>query len=397
MPLTHNLLEHTGALMEENKMAFPKLKVKKYPKRKWEIRGRADSGKSTFLTQMRSPILPIDADHRIDQVAKLNPDMLQLSYNAEDHNNTDRIAELLDEHMPGTKVGTIGVDSLTAIITPLVTQGMIDKANGNVQNGYSAFQPKALAMRQLQDAVTKWGTDVLWIYHLDDSTNASGKKTTHATITDTELARLMRSVNMKLEVVVKDGKRGIKVLWARDGRWGNKVDILWDTSGKWEQMPERIEAAVYDGLSEAEQAAIENELPEVFPDDATAIGWGLEYSVWGSHAFEALEHARNAYEKLMRENDEPETMEERTALWVADVHARAEAKLTPSSGNGSAQKQPVPVAPAKPITSTEFWERAIALGMRNDAQIFIKANTVDRQTNWSGALADLERKVAARV
>lgn len=370
-------------------MSFKKLQVRKYPRRLWQIVGYAGSGKSTFLTQMRAPILPIDADHRIDEVAHLNSDILELSAIASDHNTPDRIAELLNANMPGAQVGTIGVDSLTTIIAPLVVQAMIDKDQGRVKNGYAGFKEKALAMRQLQDNVTKWGTDVLWIFHLDTSTDAAGKTSIKETISKTELARLMRSVNLKLEVVLKEDKRGLKVKWARKGRWGDQVGILWDESGTWQGMPERVEAAVYDGLSEADQLRLETELPTLFPDDVTAIGWGLEQG-----AFDALEHSRNAFDKLMRENGEPETMEEKTALWIGDVLARLEALKT-VLGNGHSDAPAALPPPATPITHNEFWARVNALKMRADAQVFIKANTIGSETNWGAALADMERKAGA--
>lgn len=371
-------------------MPFQKLQVPKYPRRLWEIVGRAGSGKSTFLTRMRSPILPIDADHRIDEVARLNPDMLALSNTAEDHNTPDRIAHLLHENMPGSKVGTIAVDSLTAIIAPRVTQAMIDRDEGRTRNLYAGFRDKALAMRQLQDAITMWGTDVLWIYHIDDARDADGKLHTKATISTTELARLMRSVNLKLEVVIEKNRRGIKVKWARRGRSGDQVGVLWDETGDWRGMPERIESVVYDGLTEEQQAQIENALPESFPDDATAIGWGLEQG-----AFNELTHARNAYEKLMREHGDPEDMDEKAALWIGDVLARLEERTHgQGNGNGAHKDAPAASAPAKPVGPTEFWERANALEMRGVAQDIYKKHTVGKQTDWAAALANLE-KVAA--
>lgn len=368
-------------------MAFPKKVIPQYPRRHWQIVGRAGSGKSTFATRMRAPLLPIDADHRIDQVAHLNPDMLELSTNPADHNNTDRIAQLLNANMQGGAVGTIIVDSLTAIIAPLVTTAMVDKAEGRVKNLWAAFAPKALAMRQLQDAITKWGTDTLWIYHLDDSTTDDGTKIVKETISKTEVARLMRSVNMKLEVVVENGKRGIFVRWARRGRSGKEVGVLWDETGTWIGMPERIERAVYDGLSQAEQDHIENALPETFNDDAHAIAWGFEQG-----AFEALAHSRHAFEKLMRENEEPEEMDARAALWVGEVLARLEEKKQKAAATAAAAPA-TPSAPEKLVTHNDFWVRATALKVAvPDARKIVSAYTVAGKTDWAGALRELEGK-----
>ena len=373
-------------------MAFQKKQIPQYPRRHWQIVGRAGSGKSTFAMRMRAPLLPIDADHRIDQVAHLNPDMLELSTNPVDHNDTDRIAALLNANMRGAEVGTIIVDSLTAIITPLVIQAMQDKEHGRAKNLYAAFGPKAIAMRQLQDSVTRWGCDTLWIFHLDDTNTEDGTKIVKETISKVELARLMRSVNMKLEVVVEKGKRGIFVKWARRGRFGKQVGILWDESGTWFGMPERIERAVYDGLSQAEQDALENALPETFDSPATAIAWGFEYGARSDPpAFQDMVHARNAFEKLMREHGDPETVEEWALLWVGDVLARLEEKK--QNGNGHSE----PAAPATPVTHNDFWKFVTAQKFpATDARKIVTAYTLDGKTDWAGALREVDAKVRAK-
>ena len=372
-------------------MAFAKKQFRKYPRRLWQLIGPAAAGKSHFAARMRAPLLPIDADHRIDEIKDLNPDMLELSLVAADHNNPDRIAALLQQNMPGSNVGTIVVDSLTAIIAPLVTQAMVDKDAGRSKNLYAGFKDKALAMRQLQDAVTKWGCDVLWISHQGEATDAQGATSLRETISKTENLRLLRSINLKMEIVLRDGQRGIRVLLTRKGRPANKIPILWDESGTWKDMPERIEAAVYDGLTPDEIEAIDNSLPETFADDAIAIDWGLEKG-----AFNELTHARNAYEKLMREHGDPGEMEEKSALWIGDVLARLEErKQGQGNGPGSHDGSREADAPTKPVGPTEFWERANALRMRDAAQGIYKAHTVGKNTDWAAALQELEKQGAA--
>ena len=85
-------------------------------------------------------------------------------------------------------------------------------------------------------------------------------------------------------------------------------------------MPERIEEAVYAGLSRAEQERMEQAAPAVFPNAETAIAWGVEQG-----AFTGLQHCRNAYDKLKREA-QPQDAPEMARLWVADVRARAAAR-----------------------------------------------------------------------
>ncbi len=304
-------------------MAFKKMTKQTYPPRLWALVGYPGSGKSTFATQMAGPVLVVDADHRFDEVLDLaTGPVYELSNSPADNVDADRIAAILQENMPGSGVKTIVVDSLTAIITPIVTQARVYKDAGRVKNLAAAFRVKALAMRQLQDGVTRWGCDTLWIYHLNDARDAKGRALTRATVSQTELARLTRSINLQLEIVDGgNGRRGVKVVWARRGRSGMTI---WDDdiTGYWQGMPERIEAEVYDGLSKADQAEIEQQIPDVFPNAETAIAWGIEQGAFGDDG--ALPHARNAYNKLKREQ-QPQTAREMAALWAADVRGRLKA------------------------------------------------------------------------
>ena len=295
-------------------MAFPKMQTNGYPRRLWGLYGFPGSGKSTFAARMRGPILAVDADHRFEEVTRLaGGNVYALSEAPADNVTPERIATLLRANMPGSDVKTICVDSLTAILAPLVTRAILDNDAGRNKNRAAAFKDKALAMRLLQDSVTGWGTDCLWIWHLQSGRNAQAEECETATVSRTELARLTRSLNMMLRVVEEGGRRGVHIDWARRGRSGVTV---WDDSGTWERTPERIEAAVYDGLTEADRNRIEAATPTSFAHQAAAIAWGFE-----SGAFDALEHARNAYDVCKREV-QPKTAAEMWPAWVADVQAR---------------------------------------------------------------------------
>ncbi|MBN2003955.1 MAG: AAA family ATPase [Anaerolineae bacterium] len=298
-------------------MPFKKMEKPKYPPRLWALVGFPGSGKSTFAAQMRGPLLPIDADQRFIEVRALtDSEVYKLSDVAADNGDPEQIAALLAANMPGTQIGTIVVDSLTTIIAPLVTRAVIDNDAGRNKNRMAGFKDKALAMRMLQDAVSKWGTDCLWIYHLQEGRDAEAKKQTTATVSRTELARLMRSLNLQLEIVQDGARRGVKVAWARRGRAHPEVPVLWDDSGKWAGMPEKVEAAVYAGLSEQERQAIEQRTPTSFASPEAAIAWGVERG-----AFRTIQHARNAYDKLKREQT-PQSAEDMAALWAANVEYR---------------------------------------------------------------------------
>ena len=303
-------------------MAFRKMKKPTYPPRHWSIVGYPGSGKTTFAAQMCGPKLVIDADHRFTEVLDLSDDeVYALSDNPADNVDPDAINRILLENMPGSGVKTIVIDSLTAIITPFVVQAMIDREKGRSRNLMAGFQKKALAMRQLQDAVTRWGTDSLWIYHLQDSRDANATAVVRSTVSQTEIARLTRSINLQLQIVEENQRRGIQVVWARRGRSGLTI---WDDSGVWKDMPARIEASVYDGLTQNEQANIEASMPKVFPNSETAISWGFEQNI-----FATIEASRRVYEALKLEAS-PRSAREMAALWVAEVRARV-AQLPPDT------------------------------------------------------------------
>ena len=303
-------------------MAFKKMTKTKYPPRQWALVGHPGSGKSTFSAQMQKPILVIDADHRYQEVLHLAKDAFTLSDNPADNVNPRAIHAELQANMGGAGVRTILVDSLTSIMAPIVTEAQLVNAAGESKNKMAPFADKALAMRLLQDAVTAYGTDTLWIWHLRDGRDGSANKQTVASISAVELARLRRSLNLELTIVEDGNKRGVKVTWARRGRSGL---TLWDDSGAWVGMPERIEAAVYDGLSQAEQEAIERQAPTVFSGPADAIAWG-----YGQGCFDDAVHSANAYEKLKTER-KPATAAAMWALWVEDVRRRQTERQEPAT------------------------------------------------------------------
>jgi hypothetical protein len=89
-------------------------------------------------------------------------------------------------------------------------------------------------------------------------------------------------------------------------------------------MPEMIEAAVYDGLSEADMDRLEAEPPELFPSPVEAIRWGMDQmDVNGQPVFKDEAHAQNAYEKVRREK-RPRSAREMRDAWVEEVTRRKE-------------------------------------------------------------------------
>jgi len=290
-------------------MGFAKMVKPKYPPRLWTLAGFPGSGKSTFAAQMRPPLLAIDADRRFAEVLGMaRGEVYSIGETAADNANTEKIVALLKANMPGSDVNTIVVDSLSAVISPLVTQAILDNDAGRNRNRAAAFKNKALAMRQLQDAVTCWGKDVLWIYHFKEGRDGQGSKVIRPTVPETELERLKRSINLQLEIVQDGEKRGIKVVWARQGC---QQITLWDETGRWLGMPERVEAAVYGNLPEPAKA--ETVIPKQFTNIDAALEWGISQGVFPDAA-----SARRAYDEIKQKN-KPKTAAEMASYWTAEV------------------------------------------------------------------------------
>lgn len=294
-------------------MAFKKLDKQQFPPRQWALVGAPGAGKSSFAAQMVGPLLVVDSDHRFAEVARLTKeDVFMLSENPADNVNAERIAALLKENMAGSGIKTIVIDSLTSIISPLIVEAIMDNDAGRNKNRVSAFKDKALSLRLIQDTITGFGVHTLWIYHTRTGLDAQAKERESTSISTVELARLRRSLNMVLKVIEQGEKRGIKVEWARRGR----SDItLWDDSGCWKGFPEKIETAVYGGLTVEDMERIEESTPATFSGPEDAIAWGNEQG-----AFRDAVHAKNSYDKLKAEK-QPKTAQAMWDLWKAKVQA----------------------------------------------------------------------------
>jgi len=305
-------------------MAFKKFNTNKYPTRQWAIVSFAGDGKSTFATQMKGPLLAIDSDHRFGEVSTQAKDgAYQLSDEAADNNNPDKITQVLERDMPGSGIQTIVVDSVTAIIQPFIMKAFRGNLNGENKNKVAAFADKATAMRRLQYAVTRWGVDTLWIWHLKDGRDAKGKEVVTQTLSPTERKRIFSSLNMVLHIERNGEKRGIKVVWARNGRQFPEVPILWDDSGVWLDMPDRIEREVYaNGVLNTGGQPVHAISREVFMAAAptspfvsaeAAIDWAVEVEAFGSS-----EDAQTAYDKV-KANKRPGSAAAMRNLWVSAV------------------------------------------------------------------------------
>ena len=290
-------------------MALRTKKQPKYPRRLWSLVGYPGEGKSTFAARMAAPILVVDSDHRFDEVMHLVAgDVLEF----EDPRINGLVAPIVDElarSMPEERVATIVVDSLTQIISPLVQRAVQANLDGENRNKMSSFVAKATGMKLLQDGISRWGSDVLWIYHLQQGRDARAQAQTTTSIPATELARLQRNLNARLRTVRQGARLGIQVEWCRTGRQGM---TLWDDSGDWEMMPEKLEEAMYEGLAQDQQARKAGR----FSGPQEAIAWGVEQG-----AFSDAKEARAAYEAV-KAGHRPANAAEMWELWTMEVHSR---------------------------------------------------------------------------
>jgi hypothetical protein len=117
---------------------------------------------------------------------------------------------------------------------------------------------------------------------------------------------------MKLQIVGDNGKRGIQVVWARRGRSGM---TLWDESGTWDEMPEKIEQAVYGGLTQEQKDGLET--PTVFRSPDAAIEWAVKRL-----GLESPSEARTEYDRI-KEEGQPQDAREMAALWITYIEELA--------------------------------------------------------------------------
>jgi hypothetical protein len=159
-------------------------------------------------------------------------------------------------------------------------------------------------------------------------------------VSKTELARLTRSINMRLSIVRDGERRGIHIDWCRRGRSGA---TLWDATGTWAGMPEAIEAAAYDRLSPAEKKALSEATPELFPNPQAAAAWAVQRG-----AFKEADAALRAYHGV-KSRGHPADAREMAALWVGHVTDRLQEGASGAADTDpDASEMPTAVSPDVP-------------------------------------------------
>jgi hypothetical protein len=209
------------------------------------------------------------------------------------------------------EVGNIVLDSMTAILSPIVTRILEELERGYHKNRAAAWKPKANTVRLIQDAINKWRTDFVIIYHEQKRLDGRGRAEVANTVSPVEEARIMRVLNARIRLGQDNKGRYAEVVWSRTGRTGKVYD-----QGMWQGVPEKLDELIWGNLSETEEAQANGAAPAAFADPQAAWDWGVSQG-----CFKGIEHARNAYEKLKTERS-PQNAGQMRDLWVAEVQRR---------------------------------------------------------------------------
>lgn len=211
-------------------------------KRRWGIYGRATAGKSTFLSAMRQPLLVADPDGRFEDTALLCKDALSISENPQDHRDPLAIYRILRER-ECRGIGTVCLDSLTAILEPLKAAIMEENRRGEHKNKSAPWADKATALRLVTDALSACGTDTAILWHEEENRDQDGRLSSHQTLSKMDRARILRCLNAVIRLDYRSTGRVACLVWSRNGPRGIEFE---DTEGYWRGVPERIDAAIRD-------------------------------------------------------------------------------------------------------------------------------------------------------
>lgn len=270
----------------------------------WEIIGREKVGKTELVARLLKPGigLVIDSDGKFSNSVpkESSVEFYPISDSLDDMRNPDVIERILETGIPklgASNISGIVVDTLTNILEPIIS-----KIQASNNSSIYAYKPKSDAMKKLRHVVSKWGIETFWVYHKIEFFEKEGKDYVtkeKSYLSPIEFGRLGRDITISLEVV-KDAndKRGVFVKMARRGRSGF---VIWDDSGQWENIRERILESVWGGLTKEDQDAIEKQLPETFDSYSDALRWAWNYSEENGKFFNDAAHAKNSMKALKEE------------------------------------------------------------------------------------------------
>ncbi len=255
------------------------------------ILGKTNTGKSTLLARAKMPMAVIDDDHRFSQVSDL-ADGKVYGRKVGDGYTVDDSLDWLEKNMPGSNTASIGWDSITPVIQPVIFKAMDladmtpderKEATGNPSK-LAIWEPKNRLFQKLH-SIQNYGTDVYWLGHFSQSSelkNGKVKKIEKMSVSEAEYLKFGKVLNWIIQTVtgVKNGQTyyGIKFLFAR-GRNDLVNKIVWDEpgnmfAGMWERLDEMY--AGQDQIPPVEEF-LSYGSEKAFPSQAVALELATEY------------------------------------------------------------------------------------------------------------------------
>lgn len=278
--------------------------------RHWALHSHgALAGKSTFIAaNCRAPIIVVDTDGRFEAVEGLvEGQVLYPEQVIDPLTLAEELIALNTKHKPAT----IAWDSLTKLYSIHARMGYMrgrsgrKTAKGKSVNKASELIDKSNAMTIARDLAIL-GTDVYFVWHTTSGVDGQGKSEVKDMISSIEKERLMTSINVTLEFMVKDGNFGVTVMQARDfgGRKSNVGFTMWDKTGNyWHGAAERLERLIYTSFASKE-----------------------EMMAWGAERLSIMpDEAEGVYDHL-KESHSDATRSQLTTAWIEHVDELAAAK-----------------------------------------------------------------------
>lgn len=280
--------------------------------RHWALHSHgALAGKSTFLAATaRAPMIVVDTDGRFEAVEGLVNGPV---YYPEQVIDSLTLAEELIAMHAKYKPASILWDSLTKLYSIHARLGYMrgrsgrKTADGKSINKAAELIEKSNAMTIARDMAIL-GTDMYYVWHTTSGVGGTGKSEIRDMISSIEKERLMTSVNVVLEFLVKGDNYGIMVVSARDfsGRKSNIGFTIWDKPNNyWSGAAERLERLIYTSFLSKEDA----------------IKWGAE------RLSLEIDEAGGVYDHL-RESVDVKTPAQMWVAWIEHVDDLVEKKIS---------------------------------------------------------------------
>lgn len=315
----------------------------------------AGTGKSTLIAEFFrkfNPAVIVPMDQRAGIYEELLAEGVQVfpvSADPTEWADENAILKAMRQNIPGSGVVAGAIDSMTPRFREIISDAQDvaemsaeerKRITGN-SNKISAYQDKARFMEKMA-VFANFGINFVWVGHEFEGRDNKAQVVTKTTITKQEREKFRRNLNLHLRTGIDRGKYFVEVIWARE-RPELTGQKFFDEAGMFKGMWDKILAS-YEG---AKVVAWDDVEYWQKPDDAIAAAMEVyKEAPNGSkvHAFDVLNHAQNAYEKVKKtvaaevahddwkakHRDDPAAAAKLMARrWKEDVAKRIDKKLNP--------------------------------------------------------------------